>query len=91
MKKPEILRQEELEAKASISFSEDVLNLRNTIMAKDYFGEIYKKFQELNDFVTTEIKYLKILDDAEGYPKIMKVGAAYNDIDIYRELEKIFV
>ena len=64
-----------------------MFNFRNIIMSKDYFGDIYKEFKEVNKFREKNMNDLEILN-SDRYIDIMKAAVGYNKISIFRDIEK---
>ena len=64
-----------------------MFNFRNIIMSKDYFGDIYKEFKEVNKFREKNMNNLEILN-SDRYIDIMKAAVGYNKISIFRDIEK---
>ena len=64
-----------------------MFNFRNIIMSKDYFGDIYKEFKEVNKFREKNMNNLEILN-SDRYIDIMKTAVGYNKISIFRDIEK---
>jgi len=82
-----VMKQEELDTATKERVQKEVALFREIVLGEDYFGMIYKKISEVTDFVKNDMTEIGILDDEDGYPKIMKIGAAYNDIKVYTKLK----
>ena len=75
------------ENSSEISIAEKIMfNFRNVIMSKDYFGDIYKEFGEVNKFRENNMNNLEILN-SDRYIDIMKAAVGYNKISIFRDIE----
>lgn len=61
---------------------------RDIILAKDYFGEIYSKFQQVTEFVENKMNDLQVLDSPDDFPQIMALSVQYNTLSIYRDIEE---
>jgi hypothetical protein len=85
-----ITKYDEMADKDKKDVGNDATTFRNILIDEDYFGMIYQKLKEASDLVENKMKDIAILDDFNGYPKLMKVGAAYNDIKINVKLSKAF-
>jgi len=63
-----------------------VFNFRNIIMAKDYFGDIYKEFGNAIKFKEKHMNNLDILN-SDKYIDIMNAVVRYNKITIFKDIE----
>ena len=63
-----------------------VFNFRNIIMAKDYFGDIYKEFGNVIKFKEKHMNNLDILN-SDKYIDIMNAVVRYNKITIFKDIE----
>lgn len=61
---------------------------RNIILSKDYFGDIYSKFNEVSSFVDNKMNDLQVLDSSDDFPLIMSISVQYNNLSIYQDIEK---
>ena len=64
-----------------------ILVFRSLIQADDYFNIIFKAFKNIVEFKDKKFS-LKVLNSDEGYNKIKDVCFGYNNIDLFRKLEK---
>ena len=64
-----------------------MFNFRNLIMAKDYFGDIYKEFGNVIKFKEKHMNNLDILN-SDKYIDIMNAVVRYNKITIFKDIEK---
>jgi hypothetical protein len=62
---------------------------RNLLIEEDYFGMIYTKIKEMNDFIIKRFDITN-LDDTTNYLKIVKLAGSYNDVKINVRLNKAF-
>ena len=63
-----------------------MFNFRNLIMAKDYFGDIYKEFGNVIKFKEKHMNNLDILN-SDKYIDIMNAVVRYNKITIFKDIE----
>jgi hypothetical protein len=64
-----------------------LFNFRNVIMAKDYFGDLYKEFGHVIDFRDKNMNNLEILN-SDKYIDIMNAAIGYNKITIFNDIER---
>jgi len=64
-----------------------ILVFRSLILEDDYFNIIFKAFKNIVEFKDKKFS-LKVLNSDEGYNKIKDVCFGYNNIDLFRKLEK---
>ena len=64
-----------------------ILVFRSLILEEDYFNIIFKAFKNIVEFRDKKFS-LKVLNSDEGYNKIKDVCFGYNNIDLFRKLEK---
>lgn len=83
-----LLKSEEIDESLRTKISYEAKEFRVIALREDYFGQLYEKYKEILAFIRNEMNDIKILDDEEGYPRIMKLGMSYNDMKLFRELEK---
>lgn len=79
----ENIPKEELEEARNI-----MVQFRNVILGVDYFGFVYKKFNQITSFMDNEMKNLDILDSSDGFAKIMKIAPEHHEMAIFKEIEK---
>ena len=70
--------------------SEEKINnlFRNVILSKDYFGDVYYKYKKITDFMKESMNYLAVFDDKDKFPMMMKLCTAYNNTNIYNDIEE---
>ena len=66
-----------------------MLDFRNVIMGKDYFGDIYNEFAKVINFEETKMKSIDIFN-SDQYLNIMSVATGYNKVTIYIYMSKIY-
>lgn len=81
---------EEIPEEEKASTIEDLNLFRNIILNKDYFGDIFKKFKEVNEFIDENMMNLDVLDSQEKFPNIMQISVEYNNLSVFQDIEKIF-
>ena len=64
-----------------------ILVFRSLILEDDYFNIIFKAFKNIVEFKDKKFS-LKVLNSDEGYNKIKEICFGYNNIDLFRKLEK---
>jgi hypothetical protein len=64
-----------------------ILVFRSLILEDDYFNIIFKAFKNIIEFRDKKFS-LKVLNSDEGYNKIKDICFGYNNIDLFRKLEK---
>ena len=64
-----------------------ILVFRSLILEDDYFNIIFKAFKNIVEFRDKKFS-LKVLNSDEGYNKIKDICFGYNNIDLFRKLEK---
>ena len=62
-------------------------NFRNVILNEDYFGYIYDKYKEINNFINHEIDTIDTFEDKDKVKKIIKLYNDYNSNNIYKDIE----
>ena len=60
---------------------------RNVIMSKDYFGILYNVFKDVIDFKNKNMNDIDIFN-SDKYIDLMEIAASYNQVSIYKEIEK---
>jgi hypothetical protein len=82
------LERDEIE-KNKREISEDrIFKFRNIIMEKDYFGLIFEKFKQINEFLENNMKDTNIYSDKDGYVNLMKTFGEFNEMSIYKDIQK---
>ena len=66
---------------------EKMITLRNIILGEDYFGEIFKRYREIKNFIKENMHTIDVLDDKEKFPDITKLCVGYNEKNIYSDIE----
>lgn len=65
-----------------------MFDFRNTIMGKDYFGEVFESFQKTVNFMNTNVN-LNTFESKDKFPKLMQVTYEFNKIKINEDIEKL--
>ena len=60
---------------------------RNVIMSKDYFGILYNVFSDAIKFKNENMNNVDIFN-SEKYLDLMEIAASYNQVTIYKDIEK---
>lgn len=60
---------------------------RNIILGENYFEEIYSKYKEITKFIKNNMNSVEIFKDKDKFPTIMKLASAYNNTNIYNDIE----
>ena len=64
---------------------------RNVILGVDYFGELYKKVKDITKFVDDNLGDVKVFNDNEKFPLMIKLAVAYARDNINIDIsEKVF-
>ena len=66
---------------------DETLLFRNVILSIDYFGHIYKTYKDTVKFIIEEMGEIKVFEDKEKYPNLIKAVVAYNKNNIYFDIE----
>ena len=64
-----------------------LLTFRNVIMSKDYFGILYNIFKEVINFKNENMNDVEIFN-SELYLDLMDIMASYNQVSIFKDIEK---
>ena len=64
-----------------------LVTFRNVIMSKNYFDIIYNIFKEAIDFKNKNMNDVNIFN-SDLYIDIMEIAASYNQISIFKDIEK---
>ena len=80
--------EKEIDKEISDNIKSEMITFRNVILSKDYFSNIYHKYNEIKDFIKKNMNSLEVLDDPDKYPKIVSLCTGYNKINIYDDIEK---
>ena len=67
--------------------SQKLITFRNIIMSKDYFGILYKIFKDAIDFNNKNMNNIDIFN-SDLYIDLMDVEASYNQVSIFKDIEK---
>lgn len=79
-------QREEIPDKKSIF--DKMFDFRNKIMEVDYFGDVFKNFQNINKYIDTNVN-LQSFDSPEIFPKLMNVTYDFNKIKMREDIDKI--
>ena len=60
---------------------------RNVIMSKDYFGDLYNIFKNIIDFKNNYMNDINLFN-SDKYIDLMEIFASYNQVSIFKEIEK---
>ena len=83
-----ILERDKLQKSDNIEeISQKLLTFRNIIMSKDYFGILYNIFKEAIDFKNENMNDVEIFN-SEAYLDLMDIAASYNQVSIFKDIEK---
>jgi hypothetical protein len=81
----------EIENTKKINFIKDISKkletFRNVIMSKDYFGDLYNIFKNILDFKNKNMNDINIFN-SDKYLNLMEIAASYNQMSIYKDIEK---
>ena len=80
--------EKELDKDLVDKIKDEMITFRNVILEDDYFGNVYAKYNEVKDFIKTNMNSLETLDDPEKYPQIISLCTGYNKINIFADIEK---
>ena len=64
-----------------------LLTFRNVIMSKDYFGILYNIFKEAIEFKNNNMNDVEIFN-SDLYIDLMDIAASYNQVTIFKDIEK---
>ena len=67
--------------------SHKLLTFRNVIMSKDYFGILYNIFNDALEFKNENMKDIDIFN-SDIYLDLMDIAASYNQVSIFKDIEK---
>ena len=60
---------------------------RNIIMSKDYFGDLYNIFKNIIDFKNENMNDINLFN-SDKYLDLMEIAASYNQVSIFKDIEK---
>lgn len=64
---------------------------RNVILGEDYFGDLYKKVKDITNFVDENLGDVKVFNDNDKFPLMIKLAVAYARDNIDKDIsEKAF-
>ena len=69
------------------SVSKKITTFRNVIMSKDYFGILYNVFKNVIIFKNKNMNDINIFN-SEKYLDLMEIAASYNQVSIFKDIEK---
>ena len=69
------------------NISNKMLTFRNVIMSKDYFGFLFNIFKCAIDFKNQNMSDINIFN-SDKYLDLMEIAASYNQISIFKDIEK---
>jgi len=86
-----ILPTEEIEVQKKDNVIASVKAFRDYMISDDHFSIVYLKMKNIKKFVQDDMKDNNILNmiDSEDFSKLMNIGCSYNDVKLYKNLEKI--
>ena len=64
-----------------------ILTFRNIIMSQDYFGILYNKFKDAIDFKNANMNNVELFN-SELYLDLLDIAALYNQVSIFKDIEK---
>jgi hypothetical protein len=64
-----------------------ITTFRNVIMSKDYFGILFNVFKDVINFKINSMKDINIFN-SDNYLDIMEISTSYNQVSIFKEIEK---
>ena len=71
--------------------SELCSRFRNVILGEDYFGQLYQKVKDITKFVDENLGDVKVFNDTEKFPIMIKLAVAYARDNINIDIsEKVF-
>jgi len=68
---------------------DEMAKFRTLIFEEECFMKIHQKWKEVKNAVENDIKNENVYNDEIIFPKLMKLTASYNDITLFRNLEKL--
>jgi hypothetical protein len=86
----QITKYEDIEEGVRDQKVDDMSKFRALVFEEDCFIKIYEKWTEVKNVIKNDIKDEQVFNDENAFPKLMKLASSYNDITLYRKLEKIF-
>jgi hypothetical protein len=84
----QILKKDKVDEEEFKKNTKIMVDFRNVIMGKDYFGSIYNGFGKIKNFEETKITSADFFNSDE-YSKLMEMAVAYNQISIYKDIEQM--
>ena len=80
---------EEIEKDVRDEMAKTMTDFRSILLNEDWFGMVYNKFKEGTETLEEKIKMgVDLYDSKEDFPTMLGLTADYNDISIYRVLQK---
>ena len=67
--------------------SKIMLDFRNVIMGKDYFGDVYNEFKKVKEFEKTKMTSLDIFNSDQSL-NLRSVATGYTKVTIFTDIEK---
>ena len=64
-----------------------ILTFRNIIMSQDYFGILYNIFKDAIDFKNANMNNVELFN-SELYLDLLDIAASYNQVSIFKNIEK---
>ena len=64
-----------------------ILTFRNIIMSQDYFGILYDKFKDAIDFKNANMNNVELFN-SDLYLDLLDIAASYNQVSIFKDIEK---
>ena len=87
-KNKKIINLDKIEESDNIKeISNKLLTFRNVIMSKDYFGILYNIFKDAIQFKNEHMNNVDIFN-SDIYIDLMDVAASYNQVSIFKDVEK---
>ena len=83
----QITSKEKLNEEEFTKNSKIMLDFRNVIMGKDYFGDVYNEFNNVKTFEETKMNSIDVFN-SDSYLSLMSAATGYNKVTIYKDIEK---
>jgi hypothetical protein len=86
-----IILEKDLQKNEKENESKLCSRFRDVILGIDYFGELYKKVKDISNFVEDNMNDVKVFNDPEKFPLMIKLAVAYSRNNIDKDINsKVF-
>ena len=69
--------------------SNELNNFRSVILKDDIFGNVFKRYHEIMNFINTNMHNIEVFNDKNKYPQIIKLCSNYKELYLFQDIEQV--